>query len=240
MATRACLAVILVGASLGLAVDAQSPNDQDVLLSAGHALVGAGQICVVLAIRGVEQDPRLVDAPQLKAQIVDRFSAAGIKHVESAPELVPRLVVRIESTPVPDGDKLVCRVQVALIRQVLLFSQARQPVLAEVWQGRPATAIVAKTGMAEASAAAVASQVAAFIESCKGAGSLATLPSGVKPDRAVSTTSGYLFLSSKSSQVFHRPDCRWAQNIANDNLVGYKSREEAVQAGKRACKTCKP
>ena len=53
-------------------------------------------------------------------------------------------------------------------------------------------------------------------------------------------TAGYPLVSSRNSQVFHRPDCRWVQNIAGGNLVGYRSRDEAVQAGKRPCKTCKP
>ncbi len=50
----------------------------------------------------------------------------------------------------------------------------------------------------------------------------------------------YLYVSSKNSQVFHRPQCRSAKRIKPENLVGYNSKDEAIQAGKRPCKVCKP
>jgi hypothetical protein len=48
------------------------------------------------------------------------------------------------------------------------------------------------------------------------------------------------YVASKSSNVFHRPNCRWAKNISPDNLVEYKNRDEAIKAGKRPCKSCRP
>lgn len=50
----------------------------------------------------------------------------------------------------------------------------------------------------------------------------------------------YRYVSSKNSQVFHLPQCRSVKRINPENLVGYSSREEAIQAGKRPCKVCKP
>ena len=50
----------------------------------------------------------------------------------------------------------------------------------------------------------------------------------------------YMYVSSKNSQVFHRPNCRSVKRIKPENLVGYNSRDEAIQAGKRPCKVCKP
>ena len=58
----------------------------------------------------------------------------------------------------------------------------------------------------------------------------------VRTDVAVS----YRYVSSKNSQVFHSPQCRSAKRIKPENLVGYSSREEAIKAGKRPCKVCKP
>ncbi|MHC4166378.1 MAG: hypothetical protein ACYSWQ_05430 [Planctomycetota bacterium] len=48
------------------------------------------------------------------------------------------------------------------------------------------------------------------------------------------------FITSKTSSVFHKSDCRWAQSISTDNLVSYGNRDEAVRAGKRPCKQCNP
>lgn len=41
-------------------------------------------------------------------------------------------------------------------------------------------------------------------------------------------------------QSFHRPDCKWAKEIKSNNLLRFKTREEAIQSGRRPCKLCKP
>jgi hypothetical protein len=48
------------------------------------------------------------------------------------------------------------------------------------------------------------------------------------------------FIASKTSSIFHKSDCRWAQSISTENLVSYRKRDEAVRAGKRPCKQCNP
>ena len=48
------------------------------------------------------------------------------------------------------------------------------------------------------------------------------------------------YVASTSGTVFHRPDCRWAQNISPANLVTYASKDEAIKGGKKPCKSCKP
>jgi micrococcal nuclease len=55
-----------------------------------------------------------------------------------------------------------------------------------------------------------------------------------------SAVSEHKYVASKSSNVFHKPECRWAKKISAQNLVTYKSKEEAIKAGKRPCKTCNP
>lgn len=50
----------------------------------------------------------------------------------------------------------------------------------------------------------------------------------------------YKYISSKNSQVFHSPECRSAKRIKPENIVSYISRDEAIAAGKRPCKVCKP
>jgi len=57
---------------------------------------------------------------------------------------------------------------------------------------------------------------------------------------ATSAVAGYGYVASKNSKVFHKPECRWAKRIKPENLVGYSSKNEAIKAGKRPCKQCKP
>ena len=60
-----------------------------------------------------------------------------------------------------------------------------------------------------------------------------------KPGSGSKTTT-HGFIASKGSDVFHKPDCRWAGNISKENIVSYKTREEAIKAHKRPCKWCNP
>jgi hypothetical protein len=48
------------------------------------------------------------------------------------------------------------------------------------------------------------------------------------------------YVASVNSAVFHREGCKSASKISAKNLVTYKTREEAVKAGKRPCAECKP
>jgi len=48
------------------------------------------------------------------------------------------------------------------------------------------------------------------------------------------------YVASKNSKVFHRPDCKWVKKISPKNLIGFKSREEAVRSGRKPCRSCEP
>lgn len=50
----------------------------------------------------------------------------------------------------------------------------------------------------------------------------------------------FSFVGSKNSKVFHKPDCPSVKDILPQNLVYYKTRDEAIAAGKRPCLRCKP
>jgi hypothetical protein len=47
-------------------------------------------------------------------------------------------------------------------------------------------------------------------------------------------------IGSTVKGVFHRGSCEWAQKISAEHLVRFKTREEAVAAGKHSCPICKP
>ena len=54
------------------------------------------------------------------------------------------------------------------------------------------------------------------------------------------TAAGEGFCGSAKGKTFHRASCEWAKKISADNLVKYKTREEAIAAGKKPCSTCMP
>ncbi len=48
------------------------------------------------------------------------------------------------------------------------------------------------------------------------------------------------YISSKNSKIFHRPNCPAAGRIKEENQVIYSTKDEAINAGKIACRLCKP
>jgi hypothetical protein len=50
----------------------------------------------------------------------------------------------------------------------------------------------------------------------------------------------YKYVASVNSKPFHYPACRWVKKIYPENLIGFISRQEAQDSGRRPCKVCKP
>ncbi len=249
MVIHTCFMVLLIGAAAGGAADAVPMREQSLLIATDEVLADVEQLSVVLATRETRQVEQLIDTAKLKARIVARLGEAGIRHVENEMDPHPRLVVHVEGISVPGSERYVYRVQTALTRLVTFTNRRDRRFQGEVWQVRPVMAVTAQAQAGEAIESVALTQAGVFAEACKTARALSEKV-GATGSEPLSTTQAvaqdlqavakYAFIASRSSAVFHRPDCRWAQNISSDNLVGYQSREEAVQAGKRPCKSCKP
>jgi len=254
MTVHACVAAlaILLGASIGSAMDEGSFNEPGLLVAADSALSDIERLSVVLAAQETPGVRELIDVPRLQAQVVRRLREAGIEPATS--ETGPKLVVQIEGIAVADCSRYAYRVQTSLNRVATLSDYRDVRVEAEVWRLRPMMKAVTLAEAGEQIAAAVLTQVEAFAGVHKAARRLGprpqaggpNVPAAKTPDPAGSASQNlqavprHPFVASRSSSVFHRPDCRWAQNISDDNRIGYATREEALQAGKRPCKSCKP
>ena len=69
------------------------------------------------------------------------------------------------------------------------------------------------------------------------------LPPTIEPMSApvVKTeTQGYKYAASKDSEVFHYISCSYVSKIKPENLILFKTREEAIDSDRRPCKRCKP
>lgn len=49
-----------------------------------------------------------------------------------------------------------------------------------------------------------------------------------------------LYCASKNSKIYHLPDCPSAKRITDDNLVQFKTLEEAKAGGRTPCRRCLP
>ena len=50
----------------------------------------------------------------------------------------------------------------------------------------------------------------------------------------------YKYAASKKSEVFHYITCSYVSKIKPENLILFKTREQAIASGRRPCKKCKP
>jgi hypothetical protein len=159
--------------------------------------------------------------------------------------------IRIEIFGFEDSPNYVARVQSSLTSNV---SVKNGWALAEVWMAEPAMKVVQMQNLHEAVSAMVLEQAEEFIGDYQKANPPGTRASNVSDANVVPETGAakspaktaeqpsaeYQFVASRISDVFHRPDCTSARKIKPANLVGYTSRQAAIETGKRPCKICKP
>jgi hypothetical protein len=233
--------------------DALPVVEPDLLIARNEALADVNQLCAVLVLDGAEQTKSIVDYESLQTQVVEKLRTAGIAHVDCKTGLTPRLCIHIEAVVLSDCGRCVYRVQTALSRIVTFTDHRQLQVQADVWRLKPTMKAIADTEVADAVPAAVITQVEAFAGAYQAARRLQARAAAPQEPPAASSVaqrdrqkaSGQdagpaPFVASKNSSVFHRADCRMARNISEKNLVTYESREEAIQDGKRPCKSCSP
>jgi len=61
-----------------------------------------------------------------------------------------------------------------------------------------------------------------------------------RPSPRLAMPHGTEFVGSKTSLIFHRPDCRYGSKIALSNQAWFRTVDEARKAEMRACKICMP
>lgn len=52
------------------------------------------------------------------------------------------------------------------------------------------------------------------------------------------TTRDCLYVASKNSKIYHKPDCKWVKRIAPENIICFESLEEVQAKGLKPSKTC--
>jgi metal binding Ada-like protein len=242
-----CLLAILLANPAGEMTVARSevPEllESGLLISRNEAIADLDRVCVSLVTHTAES----AAFERLAAQVTEKLKAEGIEHIECKTGVTPRLHIHIETVSLEGCGQTVYRVQTALSRIVTFTDHRELKVQADVWRVKPVMEAVADPNLSEAVTDAVLTQAEVFAAACQAAkrllgtstGQTAPLPPSGEVT-AGSQAAQQMFVASKGSSVFHRPDCRWARNIAEHNRVTYPTREAALADGKRPCKSCKP
>ena len=237
----------------------QSPSLSERLLLTGRshpALVGIEGFRAVLFRSGADPSADGLDWTQLKADVTDKLNQAKIKLVTGMAdgmENIPELRVYVNLLKLEDSKQYVFRIQTSVARPVCLKAQESPVFKADLWTLNPTFEAVSTDEMPVRITEVVLGQINAFIRAyCIASPQSHSLTDSRKSEtgskasqnqsatETKSPSAGHGYVASNSSDIFHKRDCRWAKNISPENLVTFESREQAVQAGKRSCKWCKP
>ena len=220
------------------------------------ALVGIDGLRAVLFRSGADPFTDGLDWTQLKADVTGKLNQAQIKLIAGTAgdiENIPELRVYINLLKFENLQQYVYRIQTSVARPVCLKAQDNPVFKADLWTLNPTFEAVSVDEMPTRITDVVLGQIKAFIRAYRIANPQGKSFSDTRMSETGSTASqdptntntnvpstGHGYVASNSSDIFHKPECRWAKNISPENLVRYKSREHAVKAGKRPCKWCKP
>lgn len=248
------LAAVTVSLSVPAFSEVELPRPYEpvpVLLDrANPALAGIDKLYVVITQADAEPSKDGLSRQELEVKIINKLKECGIKIIAGVGGDImdiPELRVNIDMLKLKDLQQYVFRIQTSLATKVSLPGELPLCIKADVWKTEPAMQAVSIKDMPAAVTSVVLEQVDAFIHAYLAANQPGT---GVSDANVASVTAAtkrvgrrpaeYKFVASKNSNVFHRPDCSSAERIKPANLVAYNSRGEALKAGKRPCKRCKP
>ena len=184
------------------------------------------------------------------ARVLKRRSVSAT-HLEFRSIDIPELRVDIDMLKLEDSQQYVFHIRTSLASKVILAQYASMFHKAAVWNTQPAMGAVPLKDMPGKVTDAVMKQIDEFMLAYLAANSqLAQTPDASNMGTAKKTdlrkppptllATKFKYVASKNSKVFHRPDCEWAQRIKPENLQGFGTRADAIRAGKRPCKRCKP
>lgn len=228
------------------------PSKEPILISQSHpAFSGIDTLHVVVLQYGSKQDKDAQFYKQLKEDVKEKLCLAGIDLETPTADnilIIPELRIYISMLVLEDSQQCVFHIRVALARAVCLKDTQSPVFKSEIWQAIPVMQTVSAENMTAKITDLVLEQIDGLIDLYKATNplgkqlseeSINETDSSMATEKQIDATE-HKYVASKSSDIFHKPDCRWAQNISKENLITYKSRDDAIKAGKRPCKTCNP
>ena len=206
----------------------------------------SGDEPVWAGLRGVVEQ-ELVKAGFTIASVTQRGYIAG-------PSDIPELRIDINMYELLNMQRRMFFIQTSLVKNIYPEEDRRVFVNIEAWTMGATVQVRLRESALAVITSLVVEQVDAFINAHFAANPQRVLFPDVNDVNVFSMRAGprrgrpsvraavaeYKYVASKKGRVFHTPDCSSAKRIKPENLIGYSSREEAIEAGKRRCRRCKP
>jgi len=205
---------------------------------ANPALAGIDNLHVTII--HPDEEPNGLKWEKLKAEINSRLNKAGIKVFTPEPGVMykspiwPELQIHVDMLKIEQFQQYVFHIQTLLAKSIQVQANPVLRQKADVWKTEPVMQAASAENTPAKITGIVLQQTGTFITAYLDAN-----PKGVQP-AVQSEVTEHKYVASRNSKIFHKPDCVWVQRIAPKNLVYYKTRDEAVNDGKRPCKTCNP
>ena len=263
--TRCCLIVTVLAVVLSITALAgpRLPEDmQPYLIARPHPeLASIDSLYVTVAPLGAKAEEYEPIWKELGQKVAQKLQQAGIKVLTTKPydkPISPQLGIYIDLLKLDESNQRVFHVQTSLSRIVYLEAllpntpgrDAGLSVQADVWNKSSPMQIAVSQNTPAAITQIVLQQTEELIvnwtaanpprKQAADANDIRTATQEPSAQPTKSPPAEYKYVASKSSTVFHLPGCSSAVRISAGNLVGYKTRDEAINAGKRPCKLCKP
>jgi hypothetical protein len=193
------------------------------------------------------EDLKTQHEQKLKETGLNVSSDKNIAHSKTGVELI----VDVELLKVPDANLFAVRIETVMGRQMLLATGNDLIFIMSMPLSTQRMKFVSEDELSDSIEKSVSRGIDQFIQNYQATKSLrekkdiqtghvaADINQPAQEVRQTQATKD-VYVASKNSGVFHKPDCRSAQNISEENRITYNSREEAVKAGKRPCKLCNP
>jgi len=244
---------ILCVAALGQ-IERSGLDEPMLIAPTNPVLADIKQLCVIITTHGTDPNKDRLDSKILKTEVERRLEKAGIKvfvHKEGVSyelAISSDLKISIEMLKLGDSQQCVFRVQTSLSRAVCLNEQRNLLFKVDVWTTKPVMQTEQLQNISGKVTKAALAQVETFIQAYHTANTAGsrlpevsvTAPKEISKAPSREPVAGYKYVASKNSDVFHTPNCRSAKRISPENIIGYNSRDDAINAGKRPCKVCKP
>ena len=237
--------IVLVGFLTITAFGETRPADSNQIhVKPDPALVEIDAMNVVIISRSAEPNEKSFDLDQIQSMIKHKLQQVGIRvNFITAGDLkkasdTPELRIRVNILKPAGSNSAALYVETSLFRKARLAIRRGPIVMANTWTPKPATQLVETKNISAAISELTLAQVDDFVKVW-----LVTNPRLYKRTRRnvkEQHDDRPSYLASRSSKVFHKTSCSVSGRISAKNLVYYDTNTQAIEAGKRPCKRCKP
>jgi hypothetical protein len=236
-----------------------SEDEPFLLAQPNPTLTGIRQLYIVILPPDAEPNKNSLVWKNLEAAVENKISQSGIKITQAIQHehilrslAIPELRIDINMLKIVESQQYVFHIETSLAKKAYLTKDSSQCVKVDLWKTEPTMRAVSAQSMPTSVTSAVLEQVEGFIHAYLAANPPNKRPSGsdandistaakeqVEP-AAEPAQVEYKYLASKTSKLFHKSNCIWVKQIKPENLVGYSSRKEAINADRKPCKQCNP